>query len=229
MKTKNPSTATRGASEPNGLTRAKLELVAAHEQGQADAIRVALTRYPAYADELTTFATALVATEADPWGDTLETVLADTQAVADAARSRAFAAVFGAAAVDAPVAVVAPAAAVATATPTVSLKALWQKRGLTMSAVAQKLGLGLDVLSDLEAGRIRVASAPARLLAAFSDLLDATVDQITGAMGAQRLAVNMRSKQGATIGDQTPQQIDFADAIRQSAEMTADQKSAWLD
>ncbi len=219
MKTKNTSTATRGA-DPNALTRAKLELVAAHEQGQTDAIRAALTRYPAYSDELTTFATALVATETDPFGDSLETVLADTQAVAQAARNRAFAAVFGATPVAAPVAV---------ATSAVSLKALWQKRGLTMSAVAQRLGLGLDVLSDLEAGRIRVASVPARLLNAFSEMLDATVDQIVGAMSVPRLALNMRSKQGATIGEQTPTEIDFADAIRQSAEMTAEQKATWLD
>ncbi|HUY79108.1 MAG TPA: helix-turn-helix transcriptional regulator [Ktedonobacterales bacterium] len=224
MKTKNPSTATRAASEPNNLLRAKMELVAAREQGQTDALRATLTRYPAYSDELTTFATALVATESDPWGDTLETVLADTQAIAASARSRAFAAVFGAA----PVAVVAPALAAATA-PAISLKALWQKRGLTMQGVAQRLGLGLDVLSDLEAGRIRVASVPAHLLSAFGDLLDATVDQISGAMGVQRLAVNLRSRQGATIGDQTPPEIDFADAIRQSEEMTAEQKALWLD
>ena len=224
MKTKNPSTATRAASEPNGLLRAKMELVAAREQGQTDALRAALTRYPTYSDELTTFATALVATESDPWGDTLETVLADTQAVAATARSRAFAAVFAVA----PVAVAAPAQVVATA-PVASLKALWQKRGLTMQGVAQRLGLGLDVLSDLEAGRIRVASAPARLLAAFGELLDATVEQISGAMGVQRPAVNLRSKQGATIGDQTPTEIDFADAIRQSEEMTAEQKASWLD
>jgi hypothetical protein len=224
MKTKNPSTAARGASEPNALMRAKLALVAAYEQGQTDAIRAALTRHPAYADELTTFGAALVATETDPWGDTLETVLADTRAAAQAARSHAFAAVFGAA----PAAVVAASVA-ATAAPAVSLKALWQKRGLTMSAVAQRLGLGLDVLSDLEAGRIRVASVPARLLAAFGEMLDATVEQISGAMGVQRLAVNLRSRQGATIGDQTPQEIDFADAIRQSAEMTVAQKATWLD
>lgn len=224
MKTKNPSTATRAASDPSGLLRAKMELVAAREQGQPDAVRATLTRYPAYSDELTTFATALLATESDPWGDTLETVLADTQAVAATARSRAFAAVFGAA----PVAVAAPVPVAAPA-PAVSLKALWQKRGLTMQGVAQRLGLGLDVLSDLEAGRIRVASAPTRLLAAFSDLLDATVEQVSSAMGVQRLAVNLRSKQGATVGDQTPTEIDFADAIRQSAEMTAEQKAAWLD
>ena len=224
MKTKNPSIAAQAANDPSGLLRAKLELVAAREQGQTDAMRATLTRHPAYADELTTFGAALVATEADPWGDSLETVLADTQAVADAARSRAFAAVFSAA----PVAAVAPVAA-AVAAPAVSLKALWKQRGLTMAGVAQRLGLGLDVLSDLEAGRIRVASAPARLLATFSDLLGATVDQIAGAMSVPRLAVNLRSKQGATIGDQTPQQIEFADAIRQSAEMSAEQKASWLD
>ncbi len=218
MKTKQPST--RAASEPTTLMRAKLELVAAREQGQADALRATLTRYPALTDELTTFGAALIATARDPWGDSLETVLADTQAVAAVARSRAFAAVFGAAPA---AAATAPAAA-----RVASLKELWQARGLTMRAVAQRLGLGLDVLSDLEAGRIRVASAPQRLVQAFSELLDATLDQISGAMGVRMVAANLRSRQGASLADQTPTEIDFADAIRESQDMTAEQKATWL-
>ncbi|HLY29737.1 MAG TPA: helix-turn-helix transcriptional regulator [Ktedonobacterales bacterium] len=212
MKTTSTS---KQARDPNELTRAKLELIAAREQGQPDTIGQALRRYPAYADELTAFAAALIATEADPWGDSLETILADTQAIAGAARAQAFAAVFGAGSEVAGVAA-APAAR--------SLKELWQARGLTMQAVAQRLGLGLDVLSALGAGRIRVASAPERLLRALSDLLDASLDQVSGAMSLRLAPANLRSR----TGGETEEQLDFADAVRASEEMTPAQKAAWL-
>ena len=69
------------------------------------------------------------------------------------ARERAFASVFG---VAAPAVAKAPAFA--------SLKALRQAHKISMPALAAKLGLGVDVVSALEAGRIRAASAPERAL-----------------------------------------------------------------
>ena len=215
-------TATTQQQSPNELMRAKLDLVAAREQGQPNAIGQALTSHPALAEELTAFGAALIATEVDPFGASDATILAETQAIAATARAQAFAVVFGAAAL-APVAAPATNAAAAR-----SLKQLWQARGLTMQGVAQRLGLGLDVLSALEAGRIRLASIPARLLGALSDLLDATADQVNGALSLQLAPANLRSRQGATVGDQTTGQLDFADAISASEEMSAAQKAEWL-
>ncbi len=219
-------TSTTQQHGPNELMRAKLELVAAREQGQPDAFRQALTNHPALADELTAFGAALIATEADPWGASDETILTETQAIAATARAQALAAIFGApATATATAPVTAPAASVAAAR---SLKQLWQARGLTMQGVAQRLGLGLDVLSALEAGRIRLSSIPTRLLTALSDLLDATADQVNGALSLQLAPANLRSRQGATVGDQANGQLDFAEAINASEEMTAAQKAEWL-
>ncbi len=54
-----------------------------------------------------------------------------------------------------------------------------------MPALAARLGLGVDVVSALEAGRIRAASAPERLLRSLGEMLDTTADQIAALLGAQ--------------------------------------------
>ncbi|HEX8997205.1 MAG TPA: helix-turn-helix transcriptional regulator, partial [Ktedonobacterales bacterium] len=121
------------------LTEVKLALVAARERGDRDALAHALREHPTYADALTEFDLGLVATSSY----TIEGDMPDVLEVAQRAQSRAFATVFGAASV-------APAA--------LSLKALRQASGRSLAALADGLGLGLDVLSALESGRIRVAS-----------------------------------------------------------------------
>ena len=132
---------TKAQMRQDELTRAKLEMVAARERGE-DALRPLLAQHPALAGELIDFSAALAATSAYA---AIE-LAPETEAVALQARDRAFAAVFGAA----PAIVKAPAFA--------SLKALRQARKVSMPALATKLGLGVDVVSALEAGRIRAAS-----------------------------------------------------------------------
>ncbi len=210
----------RGATRDGAALRhAKLALVAARERGEPDALARALRAHPAEADALGDFAMALTATSSYSG----EPLTPDVQEIAAAARARAFTAVFGVE--------VAETVAVAAPAPAQSLKALRQARGVTMAAAARALGLGVDVLSALEAGRIRIASAPRRLTDALGALLDATADQIGAALGAQRAPALRRGALDAAHTQSAPEsaaQLDFADAVLLSQSMTAEEKARWL-
>lgn len=198
------------------LMRAKMELVAARERGERQALPEAVARYPLHADALVDFDAGLLATSA--YGDVPLTP--ESERIALAARSLAFAAVFE------PVAMVTRAAPAAFA----SLKALRQARKLTLAAVAATLGLGVDVLSQLEAGRIRAQSVPERLAQALGEALQTTADQIAALLNGQgSLAPALqRSRTGARKQSGAPEQLDFAEAVRLSMEMDDAAKSAWL-
>jgi transcriptional regulator with XRE-family HTH domain len=185
------------------LTRAKLEMVAARERGE-DALRPLLGQHPALTGELIDFSAALAATS----GYADVELIPETEAVAMQARDRAFAAVFGAA----------PAFA--------SLKALRQARKISMPALAARLGLGVDVVSALEAGRIRAASAPERLLRSLGEMLDTTADQILALLGAQPAVSPALRRARGDVSDAEP--LDFAEAVRLSPEMSEEAKAGWL-
>jgi transcriptional regulator with XRE-family HTH domain len=202
----------------DALNRAKLALVAARERGAPDALAQALRANPAQADALSDFAMALTATDSYQG----EELTPDVMEVAAVARARAFTTVFGGAQ---------SAPAVAPAIAAVSLKALRQARGVTLTAAAAALNLGVDVLSALEAGRIRVASAPRRLTEALGALLDTTADQISAALGAQVAPAFRRGALDAAQTRATPEtsaQLDFTDAVLLSQSMTAEEKASWL-
>lgn len=206
---------TRPASgADSALRRAQLALVAARERHEPDALASALRAHPAQAGALGDFAMALTATESYSG----EALTPDVLEIGAAARARAFNAVFGDAT---------PAPAVAPA----SLKALRQARGMTLTAAARVLGLGVDVLSALEAGRIRLASAPQRLSEALGELLDTTAGQINTALGAQLAPALRRGALDAAqtgAAPETSAQLDFADAVLLSQSMTAEEKARWL-
>jgi DNA-binding transcriptional regulator YiaG len=202
---------TKAQLRQDELTHAKLEMVAARERGE-DILRPLLAQHPALVGDLIDFSAALAATSA--YADVVLTP--ETEAVATQARDRAFAAVFGAA-----------ASAVATAPTFASLKALRQSRKVSMPALAARLGLGVDIVSALEGGRVRAASAPDRLLRALGDLLDTTADQIAALLGAQpALSPALRRARG-NVSDAEP--LDFAEAVRLSPEMSEEAKADWLN
>jgi DNA-binding transcriptional regulator YiaG len=201
---------TKAQMRQEELTRAKLEMVGAHERGE-DALRPLLAQHPALTGELIDFSAALAATSA--YADVELTP--ETEIVAMQARDRAFAAVFGAAT---PAVTKTPAFA--------SLKALRQARKISMPALAVKLGLGVDVVSALEAGRIRAASAPERLLRSLGEMLDSTADQIAALLGAQPAISPALRRARGEIADAEP--LDFAEAVRLSPEMSDEAKSDWL-
>jgi transcriptional regulator with XRE-family HTH domain len=203
-------------AEGEALMRAKMELVAARERGEASALARLLAAYPAEVAELTEFSAALVATT----GYERETPTPWTEGIAARARARALAAVFPQ---------VAPATVAQQAY--ASLKALRKAKGLTPGAVAKRLGLGVDVLSGLEDGLIRVASIPPRFLRALSDALNATAEQISGALQTQAALVPalLRSTEGATKRAAAQPELDFSEAVRLSPNMSDEQKASWLE
>jgi transcriptional regulator with XRE-family HTH domain len=189
-----------------------MELVATRERGDPAALPTVLARFPQYAAALIEFSAALTATSAY----SQVALTPESERIAAQARGHAFAAVFGPA--DA-----APVFA--------SLKALRMARQLTLKGVAGRLGLGMDVLSALEAGRIQARSVPTRFLDALGAVLDATADQVGAILGGQAALAPayLRSRTGETKDGAAAAQLDFADAIRMSPSMTDEQKATWLE
>ena len=199
------------------LTEAKMELLEARERGHANALREALRQHPAQADALLEFDLGLMA--AAGYG-VADADAPDVLNAAEAARARAFAAVFGA------------SASQAASQAARSLQALRKARGVTLPGMAAALGLGMDVLGALEKGRIRAASVPQRLCDALAELLDTTAEQVNAALGVSVSPALRREQPGARTGagasDVASQQLDFADVVLLSTSMTKEQRARWL-
>jgi len=206
------------AEDPE-LMRLKMELVAAREHGEGGALSRMLVAHPRHVAALTEFAAALVATS----GYERETLTAETMAVAARAEARALATVFP---VTAPVAASKSASSGFGARAVASLKALRRARGVSLSAAARRLGLGLDVLSDLEAGLINASSVPDRLTRALGELLQTTAEQVHAALDAQSAVRPALQLNRSSDGD-VPMR-DFAEAVRLSTSMSPEQKTEWL-
>ena len=214
------------AAQRDPLMQTKMELAAACDTGQKGALAAALAQHPAHARELTDFYAGLLATQ----GYEDAPLTPASEAIAARAAARAFASVFGAVASTseeaAPVAQVVAVAAVAQA-PT--LKALRQAQRKSLREVARGLGLGVDVLSALEAGRIRASTAPERLIQRLSAMLDTAAEQIQVMLaGPAQAPAFLRSRQGERADGDAHEEMAFDDAVRLSAEMSAEEKSIWL-
>jgi transcriptional regulator with XRE-family HTH domain len=107
-----------------------------------------------------------------------------------------------------------------------TLKVLRRARGLALSAVARRLGLGVDVLSDLEAGIIQVASVPAKLTQRLGELLQTSAEQIRLALETQPV-VRPAFGRDLTSAQDIPSR-NFAEAVQLSTSMTTEQKHEWL-
>jgi transcriptional regulator with XRE-family HTH domain len=177
-----------------------------------------LAGHPHYVAELTQFAASLVATS----GYERAEPTAQTRAIAERARTRALAALF-------PVAAAAPShlAGGLGARAVASLKALRRAHGLSLAAAARRLGLGLDVVQNLEAGLIRAASVPERLTRALGELLETSAEQIRAALDAQLVLRPALQRDRSANAAELPE-LDFAEAVRLSPAMTAAQKAEWL-
>jgi len=213
------------AAQDDGLMQAKMELAAASEHGNKGILAAVLVQHPEHADELTAFYAALLATQ----GYEDAPLTPAMGAIAERASARAFASVFGLAPSEqaVPVAAVSTVAAGVAQAPT--LKALRQAQRKSLREVARGLGLGVDVLSALEAGRIRASTVPERLLQRMSALLDTAVGQLQVLLaGPAQAPAFLRSRQGERKDGDAPEEMSFDDAVRLSAEMSAEEKSAWL-
>lgn len=209
--------------QPRELMELKMELAAAYDRGERGALGRLLGAHPAYVGPLSEFAACLVATS----GYETEAPTPQTVAVAQRATARAFAAVFA----ETATAPVTPqrarqAAASATAQTVASLKALRRARGISLAAFARQLGLGMDVLADLEAGLIRAASIPDRLVQRVGDVLQASAEQVRLALQTQPVLRPAYGRDPSSSQEVTER--DFAEAVRVSTSMSVEQKHEWL-
>ncbi|MFI5272733.1 MAG: helix-turn-helix domain-containing protein [Ktedonobacterales bacterium] len=217
--------APRAAGAAGGeLMRAKLALVAAHDRAEPDALAHTLATYPAHLPDLVEFSTALRATS----GYEHEALTAHSAAVAGRALDRALAAVFGGVEQQPATPVAGPVALAQGVVAT--LKALRKARGLTPRALGERVGLGVDVVSSLEHGLVRVASIPERLVKALAEALGTNLDEITTALTVQPAIVPkfQRAQHGATKTVPEQPELDFAEAVRTSPNMSAAEKASWL-
>jgi transcriptional regulator with XRE-family HTH domain len=208
----------RGETSRNELMQAKMELVAARERNERGALGGILRTYPAYVPELAEFNAALIATN----GYEREVLTPQTQSIAARALARAMVTVFPIqAALPAPGAI---RGVVAT------LRELRKSRGFSQPALAERLGLGVDVLSSLEAGVVKVSSIPDRLIRALGEVLSSSFDQMTDLLQMQgtREPAWKRSTEGSGKGDREQLEKDFLELVRTSPMMSSEQKAFWL-
>jgi transcriptional regulator with XRE-family HTH domain len=197
--------------------RAKMALVAAREEGQPRALAAAVSEFPQYAAELADFHASLTATS----GYADVTLTPEIEAIALRARERAFARVFPPAAPS--------LAGMVTQQATTTLRKLRQARGISQVAAARRLGLGADVLASLEHGKIRVASVPQRLLRALGEVLDVTADHVRLVLETQAAVMPALLRDRSRGGMPEEPMLDFADAVRGSPNMSAEEKAGWLE
>lgn len=209
---------TQATTRRRELMQAKMALVAAREQNEAEAFTSIVGTYPSYLPELTEFNAALIATSSYD----LEIPTPQTESIAVRALSRAMMTVF-------PVQTTLPTSS-AIRGAVATLRELRRSRGFSLPVLADRLGLGVDVVSSLEAGMVKVASIPDRLIRALGDALSTSLDQITEVLdkqGSPEPAWKRYKDSGK--GDREQPEIDFVDLVRASPNMSPDQKALWLD
>ncbi|HLZ21057.1 MAG TPA: helix-turn-helix transcriptional regulator [Ktedonobacterales bacterium] len=214
QRSRHAAATTRSGQE---LMRAKMELVAARERGESDALTRILAGHQEHVSVLTDFHAGLLATtgyESEPLTPVIE-------GIALRARERAFATVFMAP----------PVAGLVTVGQKVfgTLVEWRRSRKLGQVALAKQLGLGADVLSKLEHGKIRTATLPERLLHALGDALGATADMVRLTLENQAALAPalLRDRGGSQQAEEEPT-LDFADAVRLSPNMSEHEKRSWV-
>jgi hypothetical protein len=197
------------------LMELKMALAASYERGERGALGRILSAHPGHVAELSEFAAALVATS----GHETEVPTPQTMAVAQRATARAFASVFAQTAAPQPASAIGVRAVA-------SLKALRRARGVSLAGLARQLGLGVDVLADVEAGIIRAASIPDRLTTKLGELLQTSAEQVRRALESQPVVRPAYGRDPSST--QEVAERDFAEAVKLSTSMSAQQKSEWL-
>lgn len=200
------------------LMQAKMEMVAARERGEHDALTRILARHSHHVGPLTDFHAGLLATT----GYETEPLTPVVEGIALRARDRAFATVF----------VTSPATTLAAVGQKVfGTLVEWRRaRKLGQVALAKQLGLGADVVSKLEHGKIRAASVPDRLVHALAEALGATADAVRFTLQNQAALAPALLRDRSTGGDAREEPtLDFADAVRLSPNMSETEKSPWLN
>ena len=186
---------------PDGELRGvKLAFLDALEQGEAPADW--LRRYPQHAATLTDLALAATIPAADP--------PASAVARAAACARAALAAHTVPGVVDEP-----------------ALGERVKALGLNMRDVAARVRLTSEILFKLDRRIIPVDTVPARLLNELGAVLGCTADALRAGLvggGPQTAGAMYHAKQAPTVGQQA-----FADAVRASLNLSAEDRAYWLD
>ncbi|MGO8949146.1 MAG: helix-turn-helix domain-containing protein [Ktedonobacterales bacterium] len=212
---------THGVTSQSELMRAKMALVAARERKEAGAFSAILSGYPAYMPELVEFDAALIATS----GYEQEIPTRETESIAVRALARAMMTVF-------PAQAALPAPGTIRGVVVSTLRELRRSHGFSLPQLAERLGLGVDVLSSLEAGTVKVSSIPDRLVRALGDVFSSSLDQITDLLEMQvtgEPAWKRSTLEGSRKVDHERFERDFRDLVRTSPNMSPEQKAVWLD
>jgi transcriptional regulator with XRE-family HTH domain len=207
----------RGETNRNELMQAKMELVATRERNERGALGGVLRTYPAYVPELAEFNAALIATS----GYDREVLTPATESIAARALARAMVTVF-------PIQAALPAQGAIRGV-VATLRELRKSRGFSQPALAERLGLGVDVMSSLEAGVVKVSSIPDRLIRALGEVLSSSFDQMTDLLQVTTEPAWKRSTEGSGKGDREQLEKDFLELVRTSPMMSSEQKAFWLD
>jgi len=114
-----------------------------------------------------------------------------------------------------------------------SLTALRKERGMLPGRLASAVRLPADFFGLFERGEIRLITIPVPkmnlLVERLAQALSRTTDEILMSLRApvQASAVRMSAQDASTL--EVGVQRDFADALRQSAELTPEMRAEWLD
>src|SRR5215469_8932062 len=135
----------------NELMQAKMQLVLLREGNQRAALATVLRSNPASVPELCEFSAALIATS----GYDREVLTPQTESIAARALARAMMTVF-------PIRATLSGATGSIRGVVATLRELRRSRAVSLPELAGRLGLGVDVVSSLEAGNVRKASIPDR-------------------------------------------------------------------
>ncbi len=115
-------------------------------------------------------------------------------------------------------------------TPPISLTDLRKARGILLGQLARRLRLPTDFVGRLERGGVIVRSIPVRLVAQLGAIFERTSDEI---MAGLRTPLQAPADTRLSADDNTMLEadvpVDFVTALKQSAGLTAEMRSEWLD
>jgi transcriptional regulator with XRE-family HTH domain len=108
-----------------------------------------------------------------------------------------------------------------------SLYKLGAEKGIKPTQLAQKVGLNPDLMMRLERRTFRVGSLPAELLKRLAQTLEVSIQQI-----AAYLSYSPAAASAQHLNQDKPQELkqqDFAQAVKDTQNLPADQKKFWLE
>jgi hypothetical protein len=202
------------------VLRITAQYIAEVQAGQQPRLSDYLVRYPHYADAITDFVTYYHAVEEDlPAGEPLVSPLPQLSETSRKVLARAWENV--------------------KAVPTngsMTLLTIANEQGLSMSQLADKIGLSSDIVEKLAGTRLLIdpATIPQEVLGRLKHVLHTPLSAIRTSMrranqGADRLQLAETHTSYHTEQQPASHVQSFREVIEQSLQLSAEQKAAWRD